>query len=347
LLGLLVVVMAGFGVAASFRFAYESLFGDLKDRVEVAKVLFPVLLALIGGPLLVWRVITAHWGAQAARQQAETAREAHYTDLFSKAIEQLGATREVKSNVQTLDVTGGGGYKREASTTTEANLEMRLGAIYALERIARDSERDRRPILNVLCAYVRSFQNTGAPALLQTEWWKSANGLENWVQSVPPLRSDVQAAVELLGRAVEVTGDEKILSKARLDLSHGNLQRADLRELCFHFSWMTGVNFALAILLETNFEFVELSYSYFREANMEGARLRGAALFGSDLTSARNLEFHQIAEALGDGGTKLPNKMSRPEHWPDRRVSWAERRNWYLSVRRGHASPTESMQSVS
>src|SRR3982751_6161439 len=36
------------------------------------------------------------------------------------------------------------------------NLEVRLGAIYALERIPRDSERDHWPIMEVLCAYVRN-----------------------------------------------------------------------------------------------------------------------------------------------------------------------------------------------
>jgi len=86
--------LIGFGLIASFRFAYETLVGDIHDRVEVAKVYFPIVVALIGGPILIWRELTAHWAAQAARHQAETGREAHFTTLFTKAVEQLGATRD-------------------------------------------------------------------------------------------------------------------------------------------------------------------------------------------------------------------------------------------------------------
>jgi hypothetical protein len=52
-----------------------------------------LLLALggvVGGPFLVWRTFIAH-------QQTDIAREGHYTSLFTKAVEQLGATRESKS----------------------------------------------------------------------------------------------------------------------------------------------------------------------------------------------------------------------------------------------------------
>lgn len=102
-------------------------------------VFFTVLAALIGGPLVIWRVVTARVQAWAARQQADVAREGHYTDLFTKAVEQLGATREVKRYVE---IVKGPTKERELVTETEPNLEVRLGAIYALDRIARDSERD-------------------------------------------------------------------------------------------------------------------------------------------------------------------------------------------------------------
>jgi hypothetical protein len=150
LFAIAVLIMAGFALLASFRFAYESLVGEFSHRVEVAKVFFPVLVALIGGPVLIWRALTAHWAAQAARHQADTAREGQYTDLFTRAVEQLGATREVKRYVDVDD--GAGGKRREQCNETEPNLEVRLGAIYALDRVARDSERDHWPIMQVLCA---------------------------------------------------------------------------------------------------------------------------------------------------------------------------------------------------
>lgn len=58
--------------------------------------------------------------------------QGHITDRYTKAIEQLGKLDGDKPNI-----------------------EIRLGAIYALERIARDSPRDHWTIMEVLTAYVR------------------------------------------------------------------------------------------------------------------------------------------------------------------------------------------------
>jgi hypothetical protein len=54
-------------------------------------------------------------------------REGQITERFTRAVEQLGNERT----------------------------DVRLGGIYALERIARDSRRDHEPIMEILSAYVR------------------------------------------------------------------------------------------------------------------------------------------------------------------------------------------------
>jgi hypothetical protein len=128
---LIVTPLIIFGLILTFRFAYETLVGDFKDRVEVAKVFFPIVVALIGGPILIWRALTSHWAAQAARHQAETGREAYFTSLFTKAVEQLGATRDTtKQSSLTIPADGAVGPPQTV-TQTEPNLEVRLGAIYA------------------------------------------------------------------------------------------------------------------------------------------------------------------------------------------------------------------------
>ena len=69
------------------------------------------------------------------------------TERFTRAIDQLGATDDKEG---------------------EPKLEIRLGAIYALERIARDSpERDYATIMEVLTAYVRD--NAPLPSKKPTE----------------------------------------------------------------------------------------------------------------------------------------------------------------------------------
>ena len=63
----------------------------------------------------------------------ELNREGQITDRFTKAIDHLGA----------VDKDG------------NKALEIRLGGIYALERIARDSADDHWRVIEVLCGYVR------------------------------------------------------------------------------------------------------------------------------------------------------------------------------------------------
>jgi hypothetical protein len=126
------------------------------------------LLGLAGVVLLVWRIPPALYKIvrdEPARVSAEastrtgliaglaglaalgglalTARtyrlteQGHLTDRYAKAIEQLGS----------------------------AKLDVRLGGIYALERIANDSKRDHPTVVEVLSAFIREHSN---PA--HTDW---------------------------------------------------------------------------------------------------------------------------------------------------------------------------------
>ena len=62
-----------------------------------------------------------------------------YTNLLVKAVEQLGATREEKTTwaaFQARTVT----EPPQLNVKTVPNTEVRLGAIYALEKLAHDYE---------------------------------------------------------------------------------------------------------------------------------------------------------------------------------------------------------------
>ena len=85
------------------------------------------LLVLAG---LYWtsrRVLAAEDNVRVGQDNVRVAEEGHITDRFTKAIAQLG----------------------------DGNMAIRLGGIYALERIAKDSKKDHGPIMEVLTAYVR------------------------------------------------------------------------------------------------------------------------------------------------------------------------------------------------
>ena len=86
-----------------------------------------IVAGVIGIPLLAIRTFAANKSAKAADAQARTAEQGHITDRFTAAVEQLGSDK----------------------------MAVRLGAIYALERISKDSRRDHWTIMETLTAYVR------------------------------------------------------------------------------------------------------------------------------------------------------------------------------------------------
>jgi len=99
----------------------------------------------------------------------ETQQDQQVTERFTRAIDQLGAMDDQ-------------GKKR---------LEIRLGGIYALERIARDSpEMDYMTVMEALTAYIRE----NAP-------WDKAP----WPQPTenPPLPADIQEILRVLARREE------------------------------------------------------------------------------------------------------------------------------------------------
>ena len=353
-----IVVPLGMGLVAFFNLGQETLFEtDQAKRLEAAKLFFTVLVALIGGPLLIWRVISAHWSATAARHQAETDREGLYTGLFTKAVEQLGATREAKTYQEVDD--GAGGKKREAVTTTEPNLEVRLGAIYALDRVARDSERDHWPIMQVLCSYVRNPQNSG-PALLRPESAASRSSKKYyaWLTAIKPPRVDVQAALTVIGERLERSRKLEADRNLRLDLRNANLQRAVLNggyfeRAIFVEAHLDGASFDEAHLADAWFYEAHLEGGSFDRAHLDGAVFGGAHLVGAsfdgahldgtrffktDLSQVESLDPVALAHALGDASTKLPDGMERPAAWPDRVLSSDERQAW---IEKSRATPPD------
>jgi uncharacterized protein YjbI with pentapeptide repeats len=278
IIAFLLLYMLGLGLYAFVRLGHEVAFGasiglDTGNRgsSNSLTVFFTVLGGLIGGPFLIWRVITSHIQAQAARHQSETAREGHYTSLFTKAVEQLGATREVKrSETETTRKTGKGTLI--TISTTEPNLEVRLGAIYALERIAHDSERDHWPIMEVLSTYVRNRQNSGEP-VSRPSGELDNKAFNKWLRSIPEPRVDVQAALTVIGRRPHHRREYERRQGLFIDLSGANLQNANL----------IGGNFNDAMFSKAQMQKARLHKSHLRGADLSEAQLQRAFFDGADL----------------------------------------------------------------
>src|SRR6266536_1335169 len=155
------------------------------------------LLQGIGGLFLISGVVATWRQVQLTRHPLDLLREGQITERFTRAIEQLGSD----------------------------NLDVRLGGIYALERIASSSQADRGPILEVLTAYVRRHSPWPAAG------WEYGAATppepdDRQLASLQFRKPDVQAVVSILGRRKPVDGEELLL--ARVDLRRAYLRRANL-----------------------------------------------------------------------------------------------------------------------
>jgi uncharacterized protein YjbI with pentapeptide repeats len=282
---------------------------------EVSKLLIG-LAGLLGAPFLIWRT----WIAD---RQRHIAQEELYTGLLVKAVEQLGATREEKT---------------ESGGKIVSNTEVRLGAIYALEKLSRDYEPLHRQIMEILCAYVR--KNTEPPRFCSAEiraiyskrrWHDETDdekaALRQRIAKLQPPCVDVQAALTVIGRRSEKQREFEMRIESenagaggfRLDLRGCDLTSTDLRGLRFEGADLSGsclegamLSFAHlegavlnsahlegAMLIETHLERAMLSYAHLEGAVLSSAHLEGAMLSYAHLEGARLDQAYLEHAALG------------------------------------------------
>ena len=271
---------------------------------ELALALFAILSAL-----------GALFGFYTSIINTETTEQGHITDRINKAIENLGKNDD-------------GGYPV---------IEVRIGALYALERIAQDSIRDYIQILEILCAYIR--HNSPSPYKADTKPSVPDN------VAIKPTRKknkgekideDIQAALTIIGRRHNWSERVKRLKKERraryrVDLNGCNLHGADLLKanltnaglIAANLSYarlndanLNGASLGLAILVGTWFERATLKKTRFRGAKTNLARANKC-----DFSNSRELTQKQLDVMYCGKDTEIPKmdgkkKLTRPKHWP-------------------------------
>jgi hypothetical protein len=226
-----------------------------KDLITAENNARLALAQIIGGLVVLLGLRATFKNVQVAQRNVEIAQknlkvteDGKITDRFSKAIELLGNGGE---------------------------LNVRLGGIYALERISRDYPDDHWTVIEVLTAFVRERTREGLgkyssllyeveESLGQDE--SAVNALERFIQQECP--TDVQAAMSVISRRKWVEKEER---HQRLDLTHSFLNRAQLKG---------------AKLANANFTSAYLDKSSLDKARLNGAKLNGAKLNGANLSSA-------------------------------------------------------------
>jgi uncharacterized protein YjbI with pentapeptide repeats len=230
------------------------------DRLKAANDVRTTLIqALAAAGLLGGLFYTARTYRLSLRGQ-EMTRMSQITERYSSCVEQLG----------------------------DSNLNVRLGAIYAFERLIHDSPDDEPTIIEVLSAFVREANNgedldppTGAINAKDSVRPEIAQ----WVK--PACAADIQAAMTVLVRRPSHGSGERL-----------NLRRAKLRGLL-----LEGADLRNAMLQEADLSFASLSSTNLDNANLWGADLTktgldGASLQGAYLARAR-------LQSTSFGGAKL------------------------------------------
>jgi uncharacterized protein YjbI with pentapeptide repeats len=180
-----------------------------------------------------------------------------------------------------------------------SEIDNRLGGIYALERIARDSAADQRTVVEVLSAFLRD--HTSPVLVLERRpppgrRWRPHSARVSDRDGNARLSTDTRAALAVLGRLptrpevppADLTGirlDAAALSNVQLmeaDLTTARLAGADLTD-----ARLSGANFSRARLDEANLTRAWLQSADLTEARLEGADLTDARLSGARLTRAR------------------------------------------------------------
>jgi hypothetical protein len=308
------------------------------DKAEVIRNLGLLLAATVGLPFLVWRSIVA-------QKQVNVAEQGHITDRINEAVLGLGAEKVLKRIKRTPKYKSKDGiWQRdeegnlvpatrpdgeliediESLEESVPNLEVRIGSIYALERIALDSPRDHIQIMEIICAYLRE----NVPAL-------SIEPSDPEPTQRPKVRIDVQAALTVIGRRTKKQIDIERANGFRLDLRNTDLSGADFRNAdfsaaMFHSARLEASMFDFSKLQGTQFHYALMNFASFVKSDLKGTRfdhvvinqpkvalsgwvdsinraeINGISLIGADISAVRFIGRDEVVKlTFGSSDTRL------------------------------------------
>jgi hypothetical protein len=253
--------------------AHGTFQGDAQRLKAENDVRTTLLQALAGAFILAGLYFTA--------RTLQLNRSGQITERFTRAIDQLG---------------------------NETSIEVRLGGIYALERIAKDSSDDRETIYDVLAAFVRQHSPREYPAQIVVDGeLVDAESDSDTAFALPT--EQIQAALTVLGRRSSRRTDRGIdLSETNLrglnlqdvdlsgvtldqaDLSRANLSRANLAGAWLEGADLTSAVFHDAHLAGAHLDGANLKAATFDQVDFENIDLGGPILIGAYLAGAKNLD---------------------------------------------------------
>ncbi len=223
---------------------------------------------LVGGLVLLFGLYLTYKRITVTERNVQVAQEGQITERFTRAIEQLGNRKRV----------------------------IRLGGIYALERIAKDSADDHWTIMEVLTTYVR--ENAPWPEEKQEseQNQKSKEKIIKKPSEPTKTPADIQAILTVIGRRQWIDKEKNFINLDNTNLHKANLYKANLSKADLTDANLSNANLVDANLVEANLTDADLSGANLTEANLFRADLSGADLSRANLSRA-NLTAANLAGA--------------------------------------------------
>lgn len=239
----------------------------VKDKVDIfnesQQQFLQVLgsIALLIGIYVTWkRLIIAEKTLTTTNKNLEVTEKGHFTERFTKAIEQLG---DEKKSVQ-------------------------LGGIYSLEKLAKEREEYHNVIFEILCAFLRDT----SPYILPR------NGQENHLQEVDHIKKEnltlVKAVISVISNRRYYSFENPFI----IDLSHTNLCGTIFKQEVISSEalvkkarqalpvYLNTSSFNDSYLIEVDFLNAELQGASFKNANLQRAKLLSCKLQGVSFENA-------------------------------------------------------------
>ncbi len=253
-LGTLFVVLPG--VVVDHDLAGASV--AAQDRLKAVNDVRTTLLQVVGGLVVLFGAYATWRQLRVSQDGLRAAQEGYVTDRFSRAVDQLGSDK----------------------------LDVRIGGLHALWRIAEQSARDREAIISIQAAYLRTHL-PWPPAAPESP---AADAPINDVAPLETRSADAQVALTALGVLCQHR------EQSWVNLSITDLRRADCDGLwfpevnfdraCLEAAGFYRANLTQASLVSVNLRHADLTTAILRRARCVLADLRAAKLVETDLRDA-------------------------------------------------------------
>jgi Pentapeptide repeats (8 copies) len=220
----------------------EKLVAAEDDRSNAQNNVRTTLLQGIAGVALLTGAYFAYRGLEAGRLQLKAMEDGQITTRYTEAVKQLG---------------------------DKGNDDIRIGGIYALQRIARDSARDLPAVVALLSAFVRRSAprkaDEGPPETIPL-----------FVQA-PDVEIALRVLAELGGADLHST-NFRGANLHSADLRHADLALTDLTGADLRHADLRHTNLFGALLPGANIQWADLRHADLRQADLTLTDLRGADL---------------------------------------------------------------------